>query len=152
MTRKSLEIELNEYLEKEKTGEGAGLTKDFKIGLSGFLFELLSKELKEVTDQLDITHAIPEASGKLLDKFPYKIGDELYYVIFKKVKHQDHKSIKQEWGWQFTVLRGKAEEIQIRNDYGVLYKMSGDYVLVDFIYRDEKEAWDKCKHLNKGVV
>lgn len=143
---------INEFLENEKTGEGKNLSKGFVDGLVKFTFNTLSEEVKSLVDAVPLKESVPEAAANIISEFPFKLGEEVFYVVFKNVKTQSETSIKQNWGWRHTVLRGKTEEIQIRADYGVLYKVNGDWILADLIFSSEELALKKCSLLNEGVI
>ena len=151
MKKDILETRINEFLVSDKTSEGKGLSKGFRDGLVKFTFDILNEEIKNFSNLIPIKDAIPEASASIISKFPFQLGREVFYVIFKNVKTQSTTSIKQDWGWKHTVLQGKTEEIQIRRDGSILYKVNGDWVLVDLIFNSRELALKKCNTLNQGV-
>lgn len=143
---------LNDFLNSEKSGEGKKVSKPFKDGLNKFFTDLVYDAIKEATDNVSIINSLPEADARLVGTDLAKdIGVESYYVIFKQVRSQVKGSLQLKFGWQFTVLKGKTEEIQIRNDYGVMYKINGDWVLRDLVFKNEADAVARCNAMNEGT-
>lgn len=153
MRKDTITKRLDEFLEKDKTGEGAKLSKDLKDALVDWFASENALDIKKLTDETPMTKSLPQASASvgLVNRLPFKIGVWVYYILFKQVKFQEKTSISQRWGWQYAVLKGKTEEFQLRADYGVSYKINGDWVLLDHVFADEKKAIARCNDLNQGT-
>ena len=146
-----LKKKINDFLVSDAAGEGKKLSKSFKDGVVKFLIGIVSDEVKAVRDSIPMSATIPESDARVADRFTHYIGDFVYYVLFKQVRSQVPGKLQVHFGWQFTVLSGKVEEIQIRADHGILYKINGDWALQDVVYKTEKEALAKCRILNAGT-
>ena len=142
---------INDFLVSDAGGEGKKLSKQFKDGLVKFLVGLVSDEVKAVRDSIPMSATIPESDARVADRFTHYIGDYVYYVLFKQVRSQVPGKLQVHFGWQFTVLSGKVEEIQIRADHGILYKINGDWALQDVVFKSEDAALEKCRTLNVGT-
>ena len=151
MANATIKKRINDYLDTEKTGEGKKLSKGSRDNLSDFFSELVFQEVKKAQETVPMKATLPEADASVVHRLPHRIGEELYYVIFKQVRSQVKGSLQVKFGWQFTVLFGKAEEIQIRNDSGILYKINGDMVLSDLVFKKEADAVARCNELNAGT-
>lgn len=143
--------QVNDFLNSEKSGEGKKLSKGFREELQGFISDLVFEEVKKVTDDAPIGGSIPAADASVISKLPHGMGEEVYYVIFKQVRTQVKGKLTVKFGWQFAVLKGKTEEIQIRKDLAVLYKINGDWVLKDLVFKKEGAAVRRCNQLNAGT-
>ena len=152
MEREVLASKLNEFLDREKSGDGKNLGKACRDALTKFFADILYDEIKNVMETIPIGDSVPEADASLMSKFKHKIGKDVYYILFRKVKTQKSNSLQVQFGWQYDVLKGRTEEIQIRSDHGILYKIAGDWVLQDLTFADELEAQQRCNELNDGIV
>lgn len=146
-----LKKKINEFLATEKSGDGKGAGKVFKENLAKFISGVVFEEVKAIQNAIPMKETIPEADASVIKNFKYGIGEEVYYVMFKQVRSQVPGRLQVRFGWQFAALRGKIEEIQIRNDYGILYKVNGDMILQDLVLKTEEEALAKCRQLNAGT-
>lgn len=151
MQKDAIRKRLSEFLDSEKSGDGKKVGKAFREGLVGFISDIVYEEVKAVKDAMPMKESLPEADASVMSHLPFDIGEDVFYVIFKQVRSQVKGKLTVKFGWQFTVLRGRTEEIQIRNDHGVLYKVNGDWVLKDLIFRDESLAVARCNRLNAGT-
>lgn len=145
-----LKKKVNDFLVSDEGGEGKKLSKKFRDGLTKFIVDLVSDEVRSVRDSLPIS--VSAAGEGVANSFSHFIGDFVYYVIFKQVRSQVPGKLRVHFGWQFTVLSGKIEEIQIRTDHGILYKINNDLVLQDVVFSAEEDALAKCKVLNAGTA
>lgn len=146
-----LKKQINDFLTAEKIGDGKGAGKVFKENLAKFISGIVFDEVKAVQNSIPMKETIPEADASVMKEFKHDIRDEVFYVMFKQVRSQVPGRLQVQLGWQFAVLRGKVEEIQIRNDHGVLYKVNGDMILQDLVFKTEEEAVAKANQLNKGT-
>ena len=151
MENAMLKKKINEFLATEKSGDGKGAGKVFKENLAKFISGIVFDEVKAIQDSIPMKETIPEADASVMKEFKHDIGEEVYYVMFKQVRSQVPGRLQVQFGWQFAALRGKTEEIQIRNDHGVLYKVNGDMILQDLVFKTEEEALAKCRQLNAGT-
>lgn len=151
MENAMLKKQLNDFLSTEKSGDGKGTGKVFRENLSKFIKNIVFEEVKEIRATIPMKETIREVDASVMKEFKHDIGDVVFYVIFKQVRSQVPGRLQVKFGWQFAVLRGKAEEIQIRADHGVLYKVNGDMVLQDLVFKTEEEALAKANQLNKGT-
>ena len=151
MTKSELVERINEFISTEKTGEGKGLSEGFIDSLAGFFCLDIFEEVKRGMEAVRIGSALPDADAGLVKGFKHGLGKDVHYVLFKQVRRQAEQSLKVKLGWQYDALSGRTEEIQVRSDYGILYRVSGNWVLQDFIFKTRKEAVDKCNELNAGT-
>lgn len=146
-----LKKRITEFLSTEKSGDGKHLGKVFKDNLAKFISDIVFEEVKLVQDSIPMKETIPEADASVMKSFRHDVGDEVFYVIFKQGRSQVKGKLQLVFGWQFAVLRGKTEEIQIRADHGILYKVNGDWILQDLVFKKEEDAVARCNQLNSGI-
>lgn len=151
MQKDTIKKQVNDFLVTEKSGDGKKVGKAFKDGLVNLISDIVYEETKAINDAMPMKTSLPEADASVMSRLPFDIGEDVFYVIFKQVRSQVKGKLTVKFGWQFTVLRGRTEEIQIRNDHGVLYKVNGDWVLKDLIFKEEPAAVARCNKLNEGT-
>lgn len=149
MRKDTLTNEITDYI--EKSGEGADLSKAFREGLVKLVCNVVYAAVKAAKEEVPMKETVPESDASIITKFKHPLKKEVYYILFKQVKKQEVNSLRVKFGWQYAVLQGKTEEIQIRADYGVLYKINGDWVLQDHTFSTEKMAIKCCQNLNEGT-
>lgn len=151
MQKEVLTKKISDFLDSEKTGEGKELSKVFKDALDKFFQEAVYEAVKDAIKEVPMKESVPEADASVVGKFKHPLKKEVYYILFKQVRKQMPNSLRVKFGWQYAVLKGKTEEIQVRADHGILYKINGDWVLQDHTFSTEEKAVERCNILNGGT-
>lgn len=143
--------QVDEFLDTDKAAEGKTYSKAFRESLANFVTGISNEASRAARDVAPMKDTLPDADASVISKFRADVGDWVYYVIFKQVRGQVKGRLQLVFGWQFTVLYGKVEEIQIRSDHGVVFKVNGDFVLNDLVFKDRSLAVSRCDVLNEGI-
>ncbi len=152
MKKVTLKKRICDFIESEKTGEGRALSEAFVDALVDCVHDDIFAEVKRSMDRVKIEGKIPEAAASAIKGFKHDLGKNVYYILFKQVRRQSDHSLQIKLGWQYDVLTGRTEEIQVRSDYGILYRVGGNWVLQDHIFDTRDEAVVKCNLLNEGTA
>lgn len=148
----AIKKKLGEFLKTEPTGEGQKLSKAFQDSLEVCVSDLVFEESKKIQKSVPMGATLPKSDASLINKLPFNIDTEVYYIVWKQVRAQVKGSLQVKFGWQFVVLTGKIYEVRIRHDFGVLYRINDDEVLVEYVFKDRNKAVERCAQLNKGTA